>query len=742
MRSRPARGDDAARPEIPAGDHANADVDLFKSLVTYSSDILTVISLDGYVRYQSLAAASLLGRDPTASMGERVEALVHDDDKGVLLGLLEPGRLSAGATIALELRLVRGDGSCALTETTITNQLANPGVRGFVLASRDISERKDLEEQLRFRANYDTLTGLGNRALFRDRLEHGVARARRYKTGLALLFIDLDGFKLVNDTLGHDAGDHLLVEVARRITSTLRSSDTVARMGGDEFAIILEEPDDVRSAPAVAGRILASFQTPLLVDGVAIRISGSIGLDSTGGANASSAEEMLRNADLAMYRAKGQGKNQIALYEPGMRDSALNRVRLEKELRRAIDNDELVLHYQPVVSLTTGRVTGLEALVRWNHPERGMVPPSDFVPIAEESGLIVELGRWALMRACHAANVLSQHTSRDDFWVSVNVATRQLLQPGLIQSVRAALRQSGLPAERLMLEITEGALLNDPRTCASLLHQLRVLGAGLAIDDFGTGYSSLSRLRTFPVDKLKIDRSFIQEISGANDRVPIVAAVMAMAHSLGLSAVAEGVETTDQLRCLVAQGCEEVQGYLLSRPAPLGELVELVGGPDNVLTGLGLGPRRASHDSPLTALVRELADEDGADVTRRLLAELTRQLGAAGAFLVERSVTDPRAEVVLVSSGGRCNVPEGMTVAMGAPGTFRAVAGPDVPPELAARGVKALTAVPVVREDGDARLSLAVAGSTASTLSSEHIVLVELLTRLLAERLPAVNKAS
>ncbi|HEX7167294.1 MAG TPA: bifunctional diguanylate cyclase/phosphodiesterase [Acidimicrobiales bacterium] len=709
--------------------------DLFHALVAHSTDVITLIDANGYILYQSLSAAALLGTDPEAVKGRTVETLVHDEDRAVLLNLLDPQRLLVTGTVALELRLMRADGTWCVTETTISNQLANRSVRGLVLTSRDIGERKDLEEQLRVRAFCDTLTGLGNRALFRDRLEHAVARVRRYRTGLALMFIDLDGFKLVNDTLGHDVGDRLLVEVAKRLLENVRATDTVARMGGDEFAVILENPDDVRGAMQVGARVLASLQTPIVVDGMPLRVSCSIGLDSTGGPRASSADELLRNADLAMYRAKAQGKNQVAMFESGMRDAALTRVRLEKELRLAIDNDELVLHYQPVVDLASGRLTGVEALVRWQHPERGLVPPSEFVTVAEESGLIVELGRWALMRACEEMAALSNRLGVHDFWVSVNVATRQLLQPGLVQSVRAALNRSNLGADRLVLEITEGALLNDPRACSSLLHQLRALGVRLAIDDFGTGYSSLSRLRSFAVDKLKIDRSFIQEITHAHDRAPIVAAVMAMAHSLGLTAVAEGVETEDQLACLHAHGCEEVQGYLFSRPVIVEELVPFLTAKDSLLLSRGISFRPPSHDSPFSQLVREAAGPAGShpDLTRQLLGELARQLGASTAFLARPAAKGDREVVGLTSLHTPIEIPEGLAYKAGETGTFRVLVGDEVPHELSSRGIGSLTLVPAFGGESAAEVILAVADRNQGPLPEQHIVLMELLTRVLAE---------
>jgi diguanylate cyclase (GGDEF)-like protein/PAS domain S-box-containing protein len=704
--------------------------ELFRALVASSSDVVTLVDATGRVLFQSTTASELTGRDVGSTNGLLVEELVHPDDRPALLASLDPARLAL-APASVELRLSRVDGSFCLTETTITNQLANPAVNGLVLASRDIGERKELEEQLRHRAFYDALTGLGNRSLFRDEVERAVARVRRYHTGLAVCFIDLDGFKLVNDTLGHDAGDRLLVEVARRIRGMLRSTDVVARMGGDEFAVLLEQGEDVRAPDVVAGRILAALQTPIEIDGTLTRTSASIGVDVTGGRAAATAEELLRNADLAMYRAKSRGKNKVEMYEPRLRDAALSRVRLEKELREAIDADDLVLHYQPIVSIPSGVVTGVEALVRWHHPDRGLVSPSDFIPVAEESGLIVEIGRWALRRAC--VDIAGLGADGHGVSVAVNVATRQLLQPGLLQAVRAAVAGSELSPDRLVIEITEGALLDDSRSTGSLLAQLRDQGVGLAIDDFGTGYSSLSRLRSFPVDKLKIDRSFIQEIHRANDRAPIVAAIMAMAHSLGLTAVAEGVETVDQLACLHQHGCEEIQGFLLSRPLRLEQLGDLLRDGRGMLAHPELerqGPRPAGLDR----LVTTASDVHVpmADRSLPLLVELCRQTEISAAYL---ATVDRRTgvEQIVQSHGDSFHLPIGLDVLSSRAGSFRVEEGGRVAAPLAAAGVRAMATVPVLGAGDRVDHVIGVVTTEDGPLPSQAVVLTELFTRLLAD---------
>jgi diguanylate cyclase (GGDEF)-like protein/PAS domain S-box-containing protein len=719
--------------------HLRKREELFRALVASSSDVVTLVDATGRVLFQSTTAAELTGRAIGSTNGVLVESLVHPDDRPALLASLDPARLML-APASIEVRLARSDGTYCLTDTTITNQLGNPAVGGLVLASRDIGERKELEEQLRHRAFFDALTGLGNRSLFRDELERAVARVRRYHTGLAVCFIDLDGFKLVNDTLGHDAGDRLLVEVARRIRAVLRSSDVVARMGGDEFAVLLEQGEDVRSPAIVAGRILAALQTPIEIDGSLTRTSASIGVDVTGGRTAATAEELLRNADLAMYRAKTRGKNKVEMYEPRLRDAALSRVRLEKELREGIDADELILHYQPIVSIPSGVITGVEALVRWHHPERGLVPPSDFIPVAEESGLIVDLGRWALRRACR--DIAGLGADGLNIPVAVNVATRQLLQPGLLQAVRAAIATSGLSADRLVIEITEGALLDDSRSTASLLAQLRDQGIGLAIDDFGTGYSSLSRLRSFPVDKLKIDRSFIQEIQRANDRAPIVAAIMAMAHSLGLTAVAEGVETVDQLAALHQHGCEEIQGFLLSRPLRLEQLADILVEGHGMLSHPELeeqGPRPA----PLDRLVTTASDAQ-VPVAERclpLLVELCRQTEVAGAYLARVDRRTGMETIVQSHSPAGLPLTVGMEIPAPHPGSFRVEEGNRVAAVLAGAGVRALASVPVIGADDRIDHVFGITSSVDAPVPSQAVVLAELFTRLLADATAASSAA-
>ena len=717
----------------------------FRSLVAHSSDVVTVVDASGSITYQSLSIMRLLGYGHNELIGYSIDRFVHEEDRTRLLTVIHPQSIAAGDSVTVDLRLVRADGTSAQTETTISNLLQNPAVQGMVLTSRDIGDRKDLEDQLRHRAFHDTLTGLGNRALFRDRLEHAVTRVRRYGGDLGVLFIDLDGFKTVNDTLGHDAGDRLLTEVSERLQECVRTSDTVARMGGDEFAILLEQAGDAKAARLVASRILAALQLPIeLEGGVQTRAGCSIGIATTRPGDVPSAEALLRDADLAMYRAKAQGKGRAEQFEEGLREAAMRRVTIEQELRRAINEGELVLHYQPVVALPSGRISGCEALVRWNHPERGLVPPGEFIPIAEESDLIVELGRWALFQACKDLKALQELTPHAaDMWVSVNVATRQLLRPGLLQSTRAAIANSGLDPSYLVLEITEGALLNDPKASATALTELKGLGVSIAIDDFGTGYSSLSRLRSFPVDKLKIDRSFISEIRSPTDEAPIVAAVMAMAHGLGLTAVAEGVETLAQLACLHAYRCEEVQGFLLARPMASEALAELVSSPGGLLDTAEDALAAGGRELELGGIVAEASRADAIfeEMARPILAELAQRAGLEATWLT--SFDDEGVQHVLfacaLSSIGdleRQTLPperrSGPVVAVGR----------QVPEVLASRGIESMVSVPVVDHTGAVVGRLGAGGTGTEPLAANAVVLMELFTRLVAEGAAFAGRAA
>ena len=427
----------------------------------------------------------------------------------------------------------------------------------------EITRRKRAEERLIHEALHDDLTGLPNRALFSDRLQQALNhQKRRSDRQFAVLFTDLDRFKTVNDSLGHAAGDTLLRLVAQRLEGTLRPTDTIARLGGDEFAILLEDVGTINSARLAAERVVSVLSTPLTVEGYEVFVGASVGIAHSTTGYTSSAE-ILRDADAALYDAKRRGGGCHQLFEPALHQQASERLALEADLRRSLERRELALHFQPIVTLKTGLVHGFEALVRWDHPRRGRVMPDSFIPLAEETGLIVPIGAWVLMDACRQAQSWTDHP---DATISVNISPRQLRDPGFVGLVHAVLAKTGLPAARLVIELTENALMHDPDAAQGMLTELRAMGVGIDIDDFGTGWSSLDHLRRYPVTRLKIDRSFVAGLGTDPNDLEIIRAIVGLARNLGIGVVAEGIETTEQLSSLRMLRCELGQGYLFGRP--------------------------------------------------------------------------------------------------------------------------------------------------------------------------------
>ncbi|TML86062.1 MAG: EAL domain-containing protein [Actinobacteria bacterium] len=446
-----------------------------------------------------------------------------------------------------------------------SHQLSFDSHDAVLVAVQDVTHRNALESELRHQAFHDSLTDLANRALFADRVDHAIRRQERDTTTVAVVVLDLDGFKTVNDSLGHTVGDELLVAVAARLEGCLRPGDTAARLGGDEFAILLEDLEEPEAADRLAQRIIDVLAPPFSLSGKEIFVHASLGISLAEGER-ESADELLRNADAAMYRAKGEGKGCYRLFDPAMHSAAMARLELEGDMRRAIDEGEFVLHYQPTVSLSTGKVMALEALVRWQHPTRGLIPPAEFIHLAEENGLIVEIGRWVLREACRRARYWQLAHRGYRLTIAVNLSARQLGDPRLVDDVSRVLHETGLEPSALTLEITESVLIADTEVAISRLHALKSLGVRLAIDDFGTGYSSLSSLRQLPVDTLKIDKAFIDGVTTGVEAAGLVQAIVRLAGTLELRTIAEGVERRDQVDRLEELGCSEVQGYHFSRP--------------------------------------------------------------------------------------------------------------------------------------------------------------------------------
>jgi diguanylate cyclase (GGDEF)-like protein/PAS domain S-box-containing protein len=542
----------------------------FRSLVQNTSDIITILEADGTVRYISPAYERVTGYKPKEQIGTNAFGSVHPDDRERALDIFAEVLKKPGLHPPLEFRVPHKDGSWRYLEHVVNNLLDNPAVRGVVVNSWDVTERKALEEQLRHQAFHDPLCGLPNRTLFMDRLERALARANRRGKKVAVLFMDLDNFKIVNDSLGHEVGDELLVAVAERLKACLRPEDTAARFGGDEFTILVEEVDGVSDAVRVAERIAESLQPPLALGQHEVFSTTSIGIALSSPGQKLPAD-LLRHADLAMYRAKHKGKAGYEVFEPSMGTDVWKRLRLENELRRALERGEFKVYYQPIVTLEDGRIAGAEALVRWEHPIRGLLLPEAFLSVAEDTSLIVRIGEEVLREACYQTREWQErYPSVPPLTVSVNLSPRQFFRPELVAEILA---ETDIYPGSLQLEITEGILTsNGIHSAHNTLRNLKDQGVQLAVDDFGTGYSSLSYLKRFPVDYLKIDRSFIaglgQDTDGASKDAQIVSAMTDLTHALGLEAVAEGVETSEQLARLRDIGCEFGQGNYFSEPLP------------------------------------------------------------------------------------------------------------------------------------------------------------------------------
>ena len=553
----------------------------FRSLFQHSADLVTVVSADMRIMYASPSAEKMVDFRPEELETRRYSELVHSDDLTRLTRFLQTVLAGhSGHSAVIDIRLIRRDGTELDVETVATNLVDDPNLRGVVLNTRNVSERKAFERQLTHQAFHDALTGLPNRALFRNRVEHALNRELREDAALAVLFLDVDDLKTTNDSLGHAAGDEVLRQVGTRLVDSLRGADTAARLGGDEFAILLEGLGSELRATDVAERVMDVLSAPLSIEGQEVSIGVSVGvafaqLDGRGGA---AADELLRNADVAMYMAKDGGKGRYQIFEPNIHAAAIERLQLKADLQRAVGDREFVVHYQPIVALQSGRISGVEALVRWRHPERGMVPPNDFIPLAEETGVINSIGRMVLEEACREGRILQGKCPQTpELTVSVNISGRQLQRPEFAAEVLRILEETGLAAESLVLELTESVMMEDMQLALLRLEELRDLGVRLAVDDFGTGYSSLNYIRQFPLDVLKVDKSFIDELGSSDGETnAITGTIIHLAQIRGLQPVAEGIESADQLQRLLELECELGQGYFFHKPMPKEEVERVV----------------------------------------------------------------------------------------------------------------------------------------------------------------------
>jgi len=538
--------------------------------------ITSSTQLDHPIVYVNPAFERITGYSAEEVIGQSGRFLVRDDFNQRGLGTIREALRCRREAHAI-LRNYRKDGSLFWNELFIAPVRDESGsmTTHFVSILNDVSERISYEQQLEFHANHDALTGLANRNLLNDRIAQALAQARADGLMVGVLLLDLDRFKLINDGFGHSPANELLKSVAHRLNQSVRDTDTVARLGGDEFVVVIGRLQSADDLSIVAGKILRSLNQPFIMEGKEIFVTASVGA-ALYPRDGDHGEILLRNADVAMYRVKEHGRNNYRFYAPEMTHMAIDRLDMEGNLRRALERDELQVYYQPLVDLRSGNIVGAEALVRWQHPRIGMIQPGEFIPLAEDTGLIIPLGQLVLRQVC--GDICNwQAAGLPPVKISINLSARQFRQDDLSATIRNVLDETGVDGGRLAFELTESMVMHDVENTLATLRELKKLGATISLDDFGTGYSSLSYLKRFPIDTLKIDRSFVRDIHQDKDDAAIAHAVIAMAHKLGIKVIAEGVETRDQLKLLSEFSCDEIQGYLFSRPVPVGEFSLMLG---------------------------------------------------------------------------------------------------------------------------------------------------------------------
>ncbi|HEX7048145.1 MAG TPA: EAL domain-containing protein [Gammaproteobacteria bacterium] len=563
------------KTEVTKRRRAQAEMLKLSSALTHAADAVMVTNREGRIEYVNPAFESITGFSREEVFGKTPDILRSDEqDAGVFDAMWKA--IQHGEVYRCELVNRRKDGTTFHEEKTITPLKDSHGrITHFIATGIDISERIRAQEKLEYMAHHDAVTGLPNRVLLLDRVSQALARAQRDNRAVAVLFIDLDGFKAINDTVGHHFGDRFLGEVAARLQNTVRDEDTVARLGGDEFGIVLEGMNSMTDISKVARKLIRDLASPFLLDGRDMYVTGSIGIARypTDGADVHS---LLRKADSAMYRAKQVGKNTYRFYSEVEGEEDTARVELEQQLRRAVERNEFVVYYQPQVSIDTSEVVGVEALLRWQHPEQGIVEPNRFIPLLEETGLIVEVGDWVLREVCRHA-VGWQTLGLPALRMAVNLSSKQFMKRDLVGEIARILDETGLDPKRINIEITEGTLASKIDSTIKTLDKLNALGVTISVDDFGVGYSSLNYLKRFPIHKLKIDQSFVRDVTTDANDAAIASAIIALAHKLNLEVIAEGVETLEQLFFLSRQGCHEVQGHLISPPLSHKDFIRWIG---------------------------------------------------------------------------------------------------------------------------------------------------------------------
>ena len=600
----------------------------FRSLVEHSADVILVFDADGEITYASPASNRVLGYEPADLIRQPAVDLVHSDDLELLAAGRERCMETPGAVVGpIQARMRHHDGTWHWLELSLSNRVSDSSISGLVVSVHDITELKSAERDLAHGATHDPLTGLPNRVLLLDRLEMAASRAKRRPLAIAVLFFDLDGFKLVNDSLGHTAGDIVLVAVARRLARVVRPEDTVARFGGDEFVMCCEGVVTESDAMTLASRVFKALEEPICIGDREVFVTASIGI-RLADASTHSPEEIIGDADAAMYQAKSEGRGAVVTFREALRDRSRRRFEIESDLHRALDHDEFRLLYQPIVSVADGATSGVEALIRWEHPEHGLLPPSEFIGVAEETGLIVPIGAWVLEQACEQLQRWHE-CGAHPLTMSVNMSPRQLREPDVRELLSQTLTRTGVDQACLCLEITESVVMDNPSGSIQMLWSLKDLGVRLAIDDFGPGYSSLSYLRRFPFDELKIDRSFVNDLGRDAETTAIVTAVIHLARALHLETVAEGVETEEQRAQLEMLGCERAQGYFWTCPLPSPEVARWV--------------TRPRANGPVERPFRVVVADDQVehrDIVRRILER-------SGRFAVTGEASDGRAAIDL-----------------------------------------------------------------------------------------------